>query len=201
MKKGGISGKVNLPETLAPSLADKELFRSALTDVIPITPHGCIVPVPNRPPPIPLSRMRDEREVIYESMHDPIRWDEATENGDELSFVRPGLSRLILRRLRRGEWVSQAELDLHGLTRLDAKIELASFLFECKRRGIRCIRIIHGKGLGSRNREPVLKLHVRHWLMQREEILAFVQARPVDGGGGAVMVLLKSNTQRSLLQK
>jgi DNA-nicking Smr family endonuclease len=196
MKKGGISGKVNLPETLAPSLADKELFRSALTDVIPITPHGCIVPVPNRPPPIPLSRMRDEREVIYESMHDPIRWDEATENGDELSFVRPGLSRLILRRLRRGEWVSQAELDLHGLTRLDAKIELASFLFECKRRGIRCIRIIHGKGLGSRNREPVLKLHVRHWLMQREEILAFVQARPVDGGGGAVMVLLKSNTQR-----
>jgi DNA-nicking Smr family endonuclease len=196
MKKGGISGKVNLPETLAPSLADKELFRSALTDVIPITPHGCIVPVPNRPPPIPLSRMRDEREVIYESMHDPIRWDEATENGNELSFVRPGLSRLILRRLRRGEWVSQAELDLHGLTRLDAKIELASFLFECKRRGIRCIRIIHGKGLGSRNREPVLKLHVRHWLMQREEILAFVQARPVDGGGGAVMVLLKSNTQR-----
>jgi DNA-nicking Smr family endonuclease len=196
MKKGGISGKVNLPETLAPSPADKELFRSALTDVIPITPHGCIVPVPNRPPPIPLSRMRDEREVIYESMHDPIRWDEATENGDELSFVRPGLSRLILRRLRRGEWVSQAELDLHGLTRLDAKIELASFLFECKRRGIRCIRIIHGKGLGSRNREPVLKLHVRHWLMQREEILAFVQARPIDGGGGAVMVLLKSNTQR-----
>jgi DNA-nicking Smr family endonuclease len=196
MKKGGISGKVNLPETLAPSLADKELFRSALTDVIPITPHGCIVPVPNRPPPIPLSRMRDEREVIYESMHDPIRWDEATENGNELSFVRPGLSRLILRRLRRGEWVSQAELDLHGLTRLDAKIELASFLFECKRRGIRCIRIIHGKGLGSRNREPVLKLHVRHWLMQREEILAFVQARPIDGGGGAVMVLLKSNTQR-----
>jgi DNA-nicking Smr family endonuclease len=196
MKKSGNFGKVDLPETPAPSPADKELFRSALTDVIPITPHGCVVPVPNRPPPIPLSRMRDEREVIYESMHDPIRWDEATENGDELSFVRPGLSRLILRRLRRGEWVSQAELDLHGLTRLDAKIELASFLFECKRRGIRCIRIIHGKGLGSRNREPVLKLHVRHWLMQREEILAFVQARPVDGGGGAVMVLLKSNTQR-----
>jgi DNA-nicking Smr family endonuclease len=196
MKKSGNSGKEHVPEIPAPSQADKELFRSALTDVIPITPHGFIVPTPNRPPPIPLSRMRDEREVIYESMHDPIRWDEATENGDELSFVRPGLSRLILRRLRRGEWVSQAELDLHGLTRLDAKIELANFLFECKRRGVRCIRIIHGKGLGSRNREPVLKLHVRYWLMQREEILAFVQARPIDGGGGAVMVLLKSNTQR-----
>jgi DNA-nicking Smr family endonuclease len=138
--------------------------------------------------------LRDEREVIYESLHDPIRWDEATENGEELSFVRPGLSRLLLRRLRRGEWVTQAELDLHGLTRVNAKAELASFLFECKRRGIRCIRIIHGKGLGSKNREPVLKLHVRHWLMQREEIMAFVQARPVDGGSGAVMVLLKSSS-------
>jgi len=176
--------------------ADLELFRSALADVIPITPHGCIVPAPTRPPPIPLSRMRDEREVIYESMHDPIRWDEATENGDELSFVRPGISRMILRRLRRGDWVSKGELDLHGLNRRDAKSELANYLYECKRSGIRCIRIIHGKGLGSKNREPVLKLHVRHWLMQREEVMAFVQARPVDGGGGAVMVLLKSSTHR-----
>lgn len=196
MKKKGKSGEHVLPDYPAPSPDDQQLFRASLSDVIPITPHGRIVPCPTRPPPIPLSRIRDEREVIYESLHDPIRWDEATENGDELSFVRPGLSRQLLRRLRRGEWVSQAELDLHGLTRIDAKLELVNFLFECKRRGIRCIRIIHGKGLGSRNREPVLKIHVRHWLMQREEILAFVQARPVDGGSGAVMVLLKSGTRR-----
>jgi len=196
MKKSGNSGNLPLLEDPAPCSADLNLFRSTLTDVVPITPHGRIIPAPSRPPPIPQSRMRDERDVIYESMHDPIRWDEATENGDELSFVRPGLSRLILRRLRRGEWVSKAELDLHGLTRRDAKVELANFLVECKRHGIRCIRIIHGKGLGSINREPVLKLHVRHWLMQREEVLAFVQARPVDGGGGAVMVLLKSGTPR-----
>lgn len=196
MKINGNSGKSSAPEFPIPSQADQELFRSALADVTPITPHGRIVPAPLRPPPIPLSRLRDEREVIHESLHDPIRWDEAIENGEELSFVRTGLSRQILRRLRRGDWVSQAELDLHGLNRHDAKIELANFLFECKRRGIRCIRIIHGKGLGSKNREPVLKLHVRHWLMQREEILAFVQARPIDGGGGAVMVLLKSGSHR-----
>lgn len=195
MKSRGFSGFKLIPEQPVPSPADRELFRAAVPDVTPITPHGRIVPPPSRPPPIPLSRLRDEREVIYESLHDPIRWDEATENGDELSFVRPGLSRQILRRLRRGDWVSQAELDLHGLFRAEAKIELANFLFECKRRGIRCIRIIHGKGLGSKNREPVLKLHVRHWLMQREEVIAFVQARPVDGGGGAVMVLLRSNTR------
>lgn len=196
MKINGKSGTSSAPEFPVPSQADQELFRSALVDVIPITPHGRIVSAPLRPPPIPLSRLRDEREVIHESLHDPIRWDEAIENGEELSFVRTGLSRQILRRLRRGDWVSQAELDLHGLNRHDAKIELANFLFECKRRGIRCIRIIHGKGLGSKNREPVLKLHVRHWLMQREEILAFVQARPIDGGGGAVMVLLKSSSHR-----
>lgn len=196
MKINGKSGTSSAPEFPIPSQADQELFRSALVDVIPITPHGRVVPAPLRPPPIPLSRLRDEREVIHESLHDPIRWDEAIENGEELSFVRTGLSRQILRRLRRGDWVSQAELDLHGLNRHDAKIELANFLFECKRRGIRCIRIIHGKGLGSKNREPVLKLHVRHWLMQREEILAFVQARPIDGGGGAVMVLLKSSSHR-----
>jgi DNA-nicking Smr family endonuclease len=196
MKVCGKSGNISLPETPAPSKADRELFRSALKDVIPITPHGRIVSASTRPPPIPISRMRDEREVIFESLNDPIRWDEATENGEELSFVRPGLSRDLLRRLRRGEWVTKAELDLHGLNRREAKIELANFLFECKRRGIRCIRIIHGKGLGSKNREPVLKLHVRHWLMQRQEVMAFVQARPIDGGGGALMLLLESSSHR-----
>jgi DNA-nicking Smr family endonuclease len=186
MKKGGKPTKPALPE------ADLELFRSAFPDVEPITPHGRFLHPPSPVPPVPLSMLRDEREVIHESLHDPIRWDEDAETGEELSYVRPGLSRQTLRRLRRGEWVSQAELDLHGLTKVEAKLELAEFLHECKRRGTRCVRIIHGKGLRSRNREPVLKHHVRHWLMQREEVLAFVQARPIDGGGGAVMVLLKS---------
>lgn len=186
MKTGG---KFQLP-ALPPEAG--ALFREEISDVTPLTPHGRVLPPPRHCPPLPLSLFRDEREVIHESLHDPIRWDEETENGDEASFVRPGLSRQILRRLRRGEWCAQAELDLHGLTKVEAKRELADFLFECKRRGTRCIRIIHGKGLGSKNREPVLKLHVRHWLMQREEILAYVQARPVDGGGGALMVLLKS---------
>lgn len=187
MNKGGNPDSPALPES------DRELFRSELSDVEPITHHGRFLHPPTRLPPIPLSRLRDEREVIHESMHDPIRWDEDAENGEELSFVRPGLSRQTLRRLRRGDWVSQAELDLHGLTKVEAKIELAEFLYECKRRGARCVRIIHGKGLRSKNREPVLKHHVRHWLAQREEVLAFVQARPMDGGGGAVMVLLKSS--------
>jgi DNA-nicking Smr family endonuclease len=185
MNKGG---KMRTP-ALPPE--DLEHFHEAMDEVTPLSPHGRFLHAANPVPPIPLSLLRDEREVIFESLHDPVRWDEDTETGDDPAYVRPGITRQVLRRLRRGEWQSQAELDLHGLTKHEAKIELAEFLHECKRRGIRCIRIIHGKGLRSPNREPVLKLHVRHWLTLRDEVLAYVQARAVDGGGGALVVLLK----------
>ena len=168
------------------------LFHQEVGDVTPLSPHGRALPPPPRISPIPISLLRDEREVILESLHDPIHWDEDTEADRDASYVRLGINRQILRRLRRGEWHIQAELDLHGLNKVEAKHELAEFLFECKRRAIRCVRIIHGKGLRSPNREPVLKNHVRHWLMQRDEVLAFVEARPADGGSGAVVVLLKS---------
>lgn len=168
------------------------MFRSANADVAPLPPHGRFLPPPARLSPIPRSRLRDDREVLHASLHDPAPWHEDMETGEELVYLRPGISRQTLRRLRRGDWVVQAELDLHGLTRYEAKPELVEFLHACQRCGIRCVRIIHGKGLRSRNREPVLKQHVRHWLMLRDEVLAFVQARPADGGGGAVIVLLKS---------
>ena len=86
----------------------------------------------------------------------------------------------------------QDELDLHGHTALEARESLVRFLNDCLRNGARCVRIIHGKGLRSKNREPVLKTKVANWLIQRNEVLAFCQARQVDGGSGAVMVLLKS---------
>jgi DNA-nicking Smr family endonuclease len=184
IKDGNAKTPVLPPEVL-------DLFQAEILDVVPLTPHGRILHSPAEIPPVPRNLFLDEREVIHESLHDPVRWDIDTETGEEGSYVRPGISRQTVRRLRH-DWVAQAELDLHGLTKVEAKRELADFLYECMRRGARCVRIIHGKGLGSKNREPVLKLHVRHWLTQRDEVLAYVQARPVDGGGGAVMVLLKS---------
>jgi len=123
------------------------------------------------------------------SDHDP--WSDGFETGDELCFLRPGLPQNVLKKLRRGHWVIQDELDLHGLTRVEARMAVGAFLSDALHAGHRCVRIIHGKGLGSVQREPVLKQKVRIWLMQREEILAFCQARPVDGGSGAVIVLLK----------
>jgi DNA-nicking Smr family endonuclease len=114
------------------------------------------------------------------------------ETGEELQFLRPGLPRLTLRQLRRGRWVIQDEIDLHGLTTAEARPLVAHFLNHCRRAGLRCVRVIHGKGLRSRNREPVLKAKVARWLMQREEVLAFCQARPTEGGAGAVVVLLST---------
>ncbi len=185
MKNGG------KPSNPAREEETHSLFRAEVADVAPLGPHGRFLHPGGRLPPIPLSSLRDAREAILESLTEPIRWDEGAETGEELSYVRPGLSRQVLRRLRRGEWIVQAELDLHGLTVALAKHELADFLLECQRQGIRCVRIVHGKGLRSPNREPVLKLHLRHWLARRQEVLAYVQARPADGGGGAVVALLK----------
>jgi len=172
--------------------SEADEFLEAMEDVVPLTPHGRITHPKHPVPPLPRYFFEDERQAVLASLEDPIRWDEDAEFEADTSYVRPGISRQVLRRLRRGEWHTQAELDLHGLTKVEAKQELVDFLHECKGRGVRCVRIIHGKGLRSKNREPVLKQHVRHWLMQKDEILAFVQARPADGGSGAVILLLKS---------
>jgi DNA-nicking Smr family endonuclease len=105
-------------------------------------------------------------------------------------FLRPGLPRDILRKLRRSHWVIQDELDLHGMIADEAALATADFLAESRRRGVRCVRIIHGKGRGSRGREPVLKVRIRAQLQRRDEVLAYVEPREIEGGGGAVVVLL-----------
>jgi DNA-nicking Smr family endonuclease len=177
----------------APKPEDLAAFRKAVADAKPLPDPGRIPPSRPRIKPIPRQFQLDEQQALVDSLSDHIPWEDA-ETGEELNFIRPGLSTQVLRKLRRGHWVIEAELDLHGLTRDEARERLAAFLNECKKRGARCVRIIHGKGLGSKNKEPVLKQKVRHWLAQREEVLAFAQARPTDGGGGAVIVMLKRCT-------
>jgi DNA-nicking Smr family endonuclease len=142
--------------------------------------------------PVPEQTRRDERAALEESLSGARSIDDAIESGEELSFLREGLSRQLLRKLRRGHWVVQDELDLHGMNRVQAARAVAEFLRHCRVRHLRCLRIVHGKGLRSRNREPVLKDKVRKWLAQRDEVLAFCQAPAADGGAGALLVLLKS---------
>jgi len=118
------------------------------------------------------------------------------EPGDEHSFLRSGVSRKTLKQLRRGHWNTDDQLDLHGFTRNDALQELDRFLDTCSMRGFRCVQIIHGKGLNSKNREPVLKTLVWSRLKQHSYVLAFCQAGPADGGSGAVIVLFKSSVTK-----
>ena len=135
---------------------------------------------------------RDERAALVESLSGPLSIDDAIESGEELVFLRDGFPRQLLRKLRRGHWVAEDNLDLHGMNRVEAAAAVAAFLRRCLARRLRCVRIVHGKGLGSRNREPVLKTKLRKWLALRDEVLAFCQAPAADGGGGAALVLLKT---------
>ena len=170
---------------------EDEDFRKALQGVEPLPRSRRAVLRRARPAPFPRQTRLDERAALAESLTGPLSLDDAIESGEELAFLRDGLSRDVLRKLRRGHWVVEDELDLHGMNRQVAAVSVAEFLRQCRRRGRLCVRIVHGKGLGSRQREPVLKRLLRKWLL-REEVLAFSQAPAAQGGSGAVLVLLKS---------
>ena len=175
-----------------PSAADDiELFRAEMRGVKPAPPVNRVEPWRPKPSPVPTQRLADERAVLDELARLGLEGDD-TELEDDSLFLRPGLPREILRKLKRTHWVIQDQLDLHGLASEPAAAETAAFLAECKRRGLRCVRIIHGKGLRSRGREPVLKRRIRRLLMRRDEVLAFVEPHAIHGGGGAVVVLLEA---------
>ena len=173
---------------------EAELFRDSIGDVIPLKPDDRITPSAIKPAPVPLQRIADEKAAFQESISDELNIDSLLETDADLSFARNGISRDVLRKLRRGHWVIQGQLDLHGARREKARDLLNDFLRRSELRGTRCVRIIHGKGLGSVNQEPVLKKLVRSWLMQKKEVIAFCQAKASDGGSGAVVVLLKGRT-------
>lgn len=164
-------------------------FKDAVKGVRPLK-QDKISPKPQRPKPIPQQTLRDQRAVMDNLLSDD--YDEAEiETGEELLFMRPGLQHTVFRKFRRGHFVIEAELDLHGRIVVEARAMVSEFLREARLQGRRCVRIIHGKGLSSAGKLPVLKGKVNAWLRQREEVLAFCSARHYDGGTGAVYVLLK----------
>ena len=142
------------------------------------------------PPAAARQRERDEAAVMHEAISDEFDVESLLDTDEGLSFRRPGIGPEVVRKLRRGVWAIQAQLDLHGLRRDDARAALTQFVAESRRRGVRCVRVIHGKGNGSPGREPVLKGKVKGWLVQKQEVIAFTQARASEGGNGALLVLL-----------
>lgn len=168
---------------------DIALFREAVGPVVRVE-HDRVQVRRQRPRPHPRQTLADRKRVLEESLLGFPDFDEA-ETGEELLFVRPGLQHRLLRKLRRGQFSIGAELDLHGMTAACAQAALAEFLKDCRARRIRGVRIIHGKGLRSPQGRPVLKGKLDRWLRMRDEVVAFCSARSVDGGTGAVYVLLK----------
>ncbi len=175
-------------------------FREAVRDVRRLPNSGRVVHSTKPRAPLPFQRLEDNRQVLRDSLSDDAQHDLELESGDTLAFARPGLSRQVLRKLRSGHWVTQDQLDLHGSRSVEARSLLVAFLAQAVRRGQRCVLVVHGKGLGSKNREPVLRRKVAGWLAQRGEVLAFCQARPVDGGSGAVVILLKGAPSKERIE-
>jgi len=167
-------------------------FRKAVAGVKPLKRARRVALKGPAPAPVPQQRRRDEAAALAESLAGPLSVDDALDSGEELVYLRDGMGRRTLRQLRRGHWVIQGGLDLHGCNRVEAAAAVVEFLQQCLARGLRCVRIVHGKGLGSHNREPVLKAKLRKWLPQREEVLAYCQAPASEGGSGALLVLLKT---------
>jgi DNA-nicking Smr family endonuclease len=161
---------------------------------------GVVKPLPDRKQarlpqvaaaPVALQRQKDEEAVLRDALSDEFDVSTLLDTDDALSFRRPGIGPDVTHKLRKGEWSIQREIDLHGLRTDEARVALAEFIRLSHRNGLRCVRVVHGKGLGSPGKTPVLKSKVHSWLVQKNQVMAFVQAKPSEGGAGALVVLLK----------
>lgn len=177
----------------ADDLDERELFRRAVGKVKPV--RGGRVAPPRKSPPAPKARSRiaDERAVLRESLLPPPDHDDPlVAKGEGHEYRAPGVQDAVMRKLKRGQYRVDAELDLHGLTRDKAHAELVGFLAGARGPTTRCVRIIHGKGHNSGAKGPVIKRSVHSWL-RRSEVLAFASAPPAQGGSGATLALIKAD--------
>ncbi len=172
---------------------ETNLFRHSVGAVKPMPAQDKLAPA--APQLTPRQQEDEDTAVLRESLSDLFDVAALMEEDPALSYTRSGVGADVVRKLRKGRWPVQDELDLHGLRRDDARERIGEFLHRATRRNYRCVRVIHGKGLGSKDQEPVLKSMVHSWLVQKDEVIAFCAAGPAAGGDGALIVLLKSALQ------
>ena len=170
--------------------AEKNLFTRAIGKVAPLPANNkAHLPSPPREP-VATQLKKDEAQVIQDSLSDEFDVSTLLDTDDALSFRRPTVGPEVTRKLRKGDWAIQREIDLHGLRSAEARLALTTVILDAHKHGIRCVRVVHGKGLGSPGKTPVLKSKVHSWLVQKNQVMAFVQAKPAEGGAGALVVLL-----------
>ena len=172
---------------------DTDLFREAMSDVKPIKARATVPAARRKPPARARFTAADRALVLVESLQG-FGDGEVTDSGDEISFRRAGVQDGVLRKLKRGEYRVEEICDLHGLRVIEAKAALREFLAGALAHNLRCVRIIHGKGMGSGPKGPVLKVAVNMILRKTAPVLAFISARRVDGGTGAINVLLSNQS-------
>lgn len=179
----------------------QNLFRAAIGAVEPLRAHGKAHVRPAPPPPKPLLQYQlDEVQALQEAMSDLVDVSSLLQTDERLSFSRVGVGPDVVQNLRRGKWAIQRQIDLHGLRTDEARQALGGFMREAHQHGIRCVRVVTGKGLGSPGKTSVLKDKVHRWLVQRAEVVAFVQAQPAHGGAGALVVLLQPASRRTVVR-
>lgn len=165
---------------------DRDLFRQSVGKVRAIRSDKLHLKTGNKPKPVPKNQTVDTEQHL----NNTIFASESLSQEDKVSFLNPGLQKNVLKKLRKGYYGLDAEIDLHGLTSNEAKKQLLRFLHSCAEEGCRCICIVHGKGYRSPDNYPVLKNNINLWLRQHKDVQAFCSAPPKDGGTGAVFVLL-----------
>ncbi len=171
--------------------AERNLFQRAVGAVQPLNQQPRVLLAGEPAPPFAFQQKIDDDNVLRESLSDDFDVSTLLDTDDELSYRRTGIGTDVTQKLRKGHWSMQGQLDLHGMRSDEAREALGQFIRDANKRGWRCVRVVHGKGLGSPGKTPVLKAKVQRWLVQKNEVLAFVQAKGPEGGAGALVVLLR----------
>lgn len=180
---------------------EANIFQTALGGVKRMPASDRYVPqslpksvAPTAAPKRKLTQAEDDALVLQESLSDLFEVDHYLEDDPALNYSAPGVGPDVMKKMRKGHWPVQDELDLHGMNRDQARDALGAFLTKAQQRNHRCVCVIHGRGFGSRGQEPVLKSMVHSWLVQKG-VVAFCQARNNEGGEGALIVLLRAALQ------
>jgi DNA-nicking Smr family endonuclease len=171
--------------------AQRNMFANAVGKVQPLPMTERVDLKQVAPAAAVLQHELDAQAALAESLSDEMDITSLLDTDAQLSFRRPGVGVDVVQKLRQGKWSIQRQVDLHGQRSDEARETLSRFIRDAHKQGLRCVRVVHGKGLGSPGKAPVLKDKVQRWLVQKAEVIAFVQAPPHKGGAGAVLVLLK----------
>lgn len=167
---------------------DENLFRATVGKVRAVDTNTVILKAEQKPRPVPVLKELAQVDLLQNKVDMAL---ETLYQEDKVAFIAPGIQKSVLKKLRKGNYGLDANIDLHGLNSREALQQLLVFLHHCVEKGYRCVLIVHGKGYHSPDHQPVLKNDINLWLRRHQDVLAFCSAPSRAGGAGALFVLLR----------